>query len=455
MGDSPVIMAAAFRFGILPKRVETRLQEWINESNSVNVFVAGKTGTGKTTLVNGLVGREVSPEGDTLDPGSTTTVCDYLCKFEDILVKVFDTPGLQAGHGHDEEYLRSMIRRWNNIDLFVYCIQMKIRFVDENSDILSMRQLSESLGYGIWKNSLIILTFANDIVAFGKAKGIALEDFFEVKLKSWKEKLHTVLHEQVGVPKEIVDDIAVVPAGQLKRLQLLPNGECWMSRLWLKALAACSSRAQPAFIRINEHRFKSIDDTNIHNMLGQLSVQQDFLRDRPLILASKGEAIGAALGYPEGLGYLAGLSSGEKSNESFKLLVLLALKNKIIDTVESLLDPDSCNKKPTTKSTSALRATYGLIQMCAFCGKHTGKFQTCGSCKKVMYCNRECQKKDWKNHKTICQTEHLQPKPCSGCEKNFLTLQSCPCHKAAYCSKECQRMDWYKHKPACTAIKRV
>ena len=447
--------AALFRLGFLPKLVETRLEEWIEESDCVNIFVAGQTGTGKSTLVNGLVGREVSHEGKTLDPG-TKRVCEYLCKVDDILVSVWDSPGLQDGYGREDEYLRDIIRRWKKIDLFVYCIRMQIRFEggDDNRDIATMCRLNGSLGVNIWKNALIILTFANDIIDMKEEDGLTgtdLEEYFEKKVNEWKEMLHTVLHEEVGIPKEIADSIEVVPAGYYKCLELLPNGECWMSRLWLKALAVCSSRAQPAFIQINEHRFKTLNEIGMKE--SQHRVQEDFLHDRPLIIASKGEEIGAALGCPGKLAYMTGLRSGVKSNAEFalnQLLVLyLAQKNKFIDQFGNLLSPPK--DAPRSKS-AALKVSYGSISICAFCGKHTGKLQKCGLCRKVMYCNRECQRKDWKKHKEVCDAEQSELKKCDGCEKEFYTLQSCPCRKVAYCSKECQRMDWHRHKTDCMAV---
>jgi hypothetical protein len=39
---------------------------------------------------------------------------------------------------------------------------------------------------------------------------------------------------------------------------------------------------------------------------------------------------------------------------------------------------------------------------CAFCRKRSTTLQDCGGCGTVSYCNRDCQRGDWKNHKTIC-----------------------------------------------------
>lgn len=47
--------------------------------------------------------------------------------------------------------------------------------------------------------------------------------------------------------------------------------------------------------------------------------------------------------------------------------------------------------------------------VCAFCKKVQGdtKFDMCSLCKKVYYCSKDCQVKDWKaGHKTVCGGKH-------------------------------------------------
>eukprot|EP00438_Fugacium_kawagutii_P011285 Skav202835 [mRNA] locus=scaffold746:38224:38580:+ [translate_table: standard] len=45
------------------------------------------------------------------------------------------------------------------------------------------------------------------------------------------------------------------------------------------------------------------------------------------------------------------------------------------------------------------------LQRCHRCGAPPGPraLQTCGHCKRVAYCSRECQRADWKLHKLKCQ----------------------------------------------------
>ena len=48
--------------------VYKKLRGWQEESNSVNILITGKTGTGKSALINSIIGFEVAKEGGTLKP---------------------------------------------------------------------------------------------------------------------------------------------------------------------------------------------------------------------------------------------------------------------------------------------------------------------------------------------------------------------------------------------------
>lgn len=42
------------------------------------------------------------------------------------------------------------------------------------------------------------------------------------------------------------------------------------------------------------------------------------------------------------------------------------------------------------------------IGNCAHCGQHSKSLKFCKGCSKVGYCSRDCQKADWKTHKSAC-----------------------------------------------------
>lgn len=45
---------------------------------------------------------------------------------------------------------------------------------------------------------------------------------------------------------------------------------------------------------------------------------------------------------------------------------------------------------------------YETSMQCGHCTLK-GATRMCGRCKKVSYCDQECQKKDWASHKKVCQ----------------------------------------------------
>ena len=44
-----------------------------------------------------------------------------------------------------------------------------------------------------------------------------------------------------------------------------------------------------------------------------------------------------------------------------------------------------------------------MVYHCSNCNKIGEGFQKCGGCKRLAYCSKECQKNDWKKHKTDCK----------------------------------------------------
>ena len=94
---------------------------------------------------------------------------------------------------------------------------------------------------------------------------------------------------------------------------------------------------------------------------------------------------------------------------------------------------------------------------CCYCYKDGTK--TCSNCHKAFYCSRECQVKDWQNHKSNCikseiKTDRLVSKEAfTDCVVCFRKTQS-SCGKCGtfFCDKECQELMWSKHILFCDAL---
>eukprot|EP00731_Ephydatia_muelleri_P015840 Em0009g264a len=97
----------------------------------VNILVTGKTGVGKSTLVNILVGEEVAKVGETLFP-ETVDVNPYRLENFHGSGVVWDTPGLQDGSGKERKYAAKMREKCARYDLVLYCMSMMERRIRED-----------------------------------------------------------------------------------------------------------------------------------------------------------------------------------------------------------------------------------------------------------------------------------------------------------------------------------
>jgi hypothetical protein len=118
--------------------------------------------------------------------------------------------------------------------------------------------------------------------------------------------------------------------------------------------------------------------------------------------------------------------------------------------------------------------------ICHVCGKREAadgsKLLTCGGCKMVKYCSRECQKRDYARHKESCSLATKRRQDIKGLRSGAsaaaateLPLLHCAlpdcgkalkppilrcskCHTVAYCGRACQVKAWKaRHKLECSA----
>jgi hypothetical protein len=63
--------------------------------------------------------------------------------------------------------------------------------------------------------------------------------------------------------------------------------------------------------------------------------------------------------------------------------------------------------KENAKRTAAAHGTHykgkNLDHECNTCGATPPALSKCAACGAVKYCSKECQKKDWKQHKKVCK----------------------------------------------------
>ena len=233
-------------------------------SDTLNIVIVGKVGKGKSALVNGLVGRQVAKE-----EASARAITQKIERFaEDYEIKddsgtmkvitagIWDTPGLSDPNMDDEElekYQTELAGYINKADLFLYCVDMSGRL--ERSDMTELKKLTKKTGPLIWKNAMIVLTFANNVVP--EDPRVDPKRHFQNVLETWKKEVQIQLRSWLDLSEEIIHDIAIVPTGY--RNKPPPDRVNWFSPFWREAFRKVKEGARFNLFAINIHRLTEED----------------------------------------------------------------------------------------------------------------------------------------------------------------------------------------------------
>ena len=261
----------------------------LQRGDKLSILVVGKTGSGKSTLVNGLIGQKIAEEAEGFSTGGTTVaVIPYTIGVGEVEVTIFDSPGLQDGSKNDYKYLKEMKKKCCNVDLVIFALRITDpKFVPGNPDAIAMTKYTESFGVTMWNKSLIVLTHANAVEAMNpKMHGMhpsQKKAFFKKLVDDFKYGIHDTLIRDAHVPRGIAELVKVVPTG-LDSIKELVDGTLWFSNFWLECLLSIqSAEARAAMIKLNAIRFRSKNVT-------AMDFLQD-LSDQPIIISRKSSDI--------------------------------------------------------------------------------------------------------------------------------------------------------------------
>ena len=323
----------------LSEEDKEKITQWISSSKSVRILVTGKTGVGKSTLVNALVGEYVAKEGDTLDP-ETQHVERNSLKMSGVDVTFWDTPGLQDGTRREGVYLKEMSEQCKDVDLVVYCARMdEARFREE--DYEAIKNLTKAFGPELWTNVVVVLTFANMVRPMRvRNDPEKVREFFLSRLLQWEKKIREVVGNS-GVEPETAGNLPVIPAGY-EDDPSLPDREDWLGTFWFECLKRMKGRAQPAMLKINAERLKpqtqseKDSDQPLHRK--PITAPDLDIEDMDVATASMvgGFVLGSVLGAPLGpVGMAVGAATGMATGTTIS--IIRALKKDSSITTDRIL----------------------------------------------------------------------------------------------------------------------
>ena len=257
-------------------------------NDSVSILVAGKVGTGKSSLINSVNGYDVATEGE----AQTTQLKSYPMQVEtvannvrtQIRVTFWDSPGIGNVYRDEDALYAQLADKYKEADILFYCLDMRQRL--SKDDVNGITRLTEALGPELWKNAIFVLTFANEVKPPPGSYLDQATQHFRDTLQSWREAIGRLLGERLSVPEEIITDVAIIPAGYHQ--QAPPDRRDWFTPLWREACRR--------FKESVHHLIYGMNITEIRAVLPSGVPEKRLFTCRCVTITTVSTALGALLG---------------------------------------------------------------------------------------------------------------------------------------------------------------
>ena len=213
-----------------------------------SILITGRCGSGKSALINALLGESVVPERSGVRNKSRSSEILAFTSTNVHPVRVLVSTQLQHQDYNDEkQYKRDLKEKCGEVDLIIYCLKMtETRFTPGNPDEVAMEKLFKALGPDSLKKTVFALTFANNAAAI-----LETETFQRNATDQWPKIITDTLKKVTTVTSAI----KVVPVGYYREPSL-PTCRNWLEGMWCQCLEVMPEPSQAMMAANNKKRFR-------------------------------------------------------------------------------------------------------------------------------------------------------------------------------------------------------
>ena len=222
--------------------INEQKKSWV-EGRGLSILMVGRVSTGKSTLINLLLGRKKETKmrlGEKKPFKSETLTINSV----PLLLMSWSSPKLSDLNSTEMETVK-------DVDLIVYTLKMDdARF--QPKDITMMCNLVEIFGADFYKKTVFVLTNANKVGSLDKySRHIMNKEIMETKKSEWRRTTIVKLEEVCGVKLE---SILFVPAGHSDIKMLFDKH--WPTEVLRAFLSQLEDVNYPALVKICEKQFE-------------------------------------------------------------------------------------------------------------------------------------------------------------------------------------------------------